>query len=278
MKIEVADKAGACYGVNRALGIARKAALSGKRPAHTLGPLIHNPRVVSDLERQGVSVADTLDAAASGTLVLRSHGTAPSVKEEALARGFDVLDATCPYVSKVQQHARELGQQGYAVVIIGEPGHAEVESIRAWGGPAVVAVADAPEKLPEELPARVGVVIQTTQSREHVDAVLGELSRRVDDLLVKETVCFATQERQAAARELAGRMDAMVVIGGHNSGNTTRLAEICAAACPNTHHVEGPDELEASWFDGVGLCGVTAGASTPPEHIEAVCGRLAELA
>lgn len=143
--IKIAENAGACYGVKRALKIAREAS-SVPGPAHTLGPLIHNPRVVASLAEQGVGVAHTLDEAQNGTLVLRSHGTAPAVKAEAIARGFEVIDATCPYVSKVQEHAYELGKQGYSVVIIGEPGHAEVESIRAWGGDAVVAVADTDRK------------------------------------------------------------------------------------------------------------------------------------
>lgn len=161
--IEIAQNAGACYGVKRALEMAHGAAESAG-PVHTLGPLIHNPRVVDDLAAQGVLVADTLDEVVEGTLVLRSHGTAPQIVDAALDRGLAVVDATCPYVSKVQRKARQLAEEGYAVVIIGEPGHAEVEGIRAWGGEAVIAVADVPEKLPDELPARVGVVIQTTQS------------------------------------------------------------------------------------------------------------------
>ena len=197
VSIEIARNAGACYGVNRALEMARGAA-DNPGPVHTLGPLIHNPRVVDDLAIQGVAVADTLDEAGGGTLVLRSHGTAPQIVDEATKRGFTVVDATCPYVSKVQRKARQLAEAGYAVVIIGEPGHAEVEGIRAWGGEAVVAVADVPGKLPDDLPSKVGVVIQTTQSADRVDAVLDALRGRVDELRVEETVCFATQERQAA--------------------------------------------------------------------------------
>lgn len=275
--IEVAEHAGACYGVNRALSIAREAAV-GPGPAHTLGPLIHNPRVVAELEASGIGVAESLDEAGSGTLVLRSHGTAPAVKEQAVARGFNVVDATCPYVAKVQKHARELGEAGYAVVIIGEPGHAEVESIRAFGGDAVVAVADTPDRLPDELPDKVGVVIQTTQSQEHVDAVLFCLRARVHEVLVKDTVCLATQERQKAAAELAARVELMFVVGGHNSGNTTRLFEICRASCPATYHIESADEIDPRWLSDAGRIGVTAGASTPKEHIDAVCARIRELA
>ncbi len=275
--IQIAENAGACYGVKRALKIAREAS-SVPGPAHTLGPLIHNPRVVASLAEQGVGVAHTLDEAQSGTLVLRSHGTAPAVKAEAIARGFEVIDATCPYVSKVQEHAYELGKQGYSVVIIGEPGHAEVESIRAWGGDAVVAVADTPDKLPATLPDKVGVVIQTTQSQDHVDAVLGAVRKLAREVLVKETVCFATQERQKAAADLAGKVELMIVIGGHNSGNTTRLYEICKPLCEATYHIEDVDEIDPAWLAGVEHVGITAGASTPQEQIDAVCSYLKKLA
>lgn len=274
--IEVAQNAGACYGVKRALDMALDASC-GTGPVHTLGPLIHNPRVVADLECHGVLVADTLDEAEAGTLVLRSHGTAPQIVEEARARGFSVVDATCPYVSKVQRKARELADAGYAVVIIGEPGHAEVEGIRAWGGDAVIAVADVPEKLPDTLASKVGVVIQTTQSADRVAAVLDALEDRVEELRVEKTVCFATQERQAAAAEIADRVDLMLVIGGRNSGNTHRLFEICDALCERTEHIESADEIDVAWVDGVERIGITAGASTPQEHIDSVVVRLESL-
>lgn len=276
VSIEIAQNAGACYGVNRALKMAREAA-DNPGPVHTLGPLIHNPRVVDELAAQGVAVAGTLDEAGGGTLVLRSHGTAPQIVDEATERGFAVVDATCPYVSKVQRKARQLAEAGYAVVIIGEPGHAEVEGIRAWGGKAVVAVADIPDKLPDELPSKVGVVIQTTQSADRVEAVLDALQGRVDELRVEETVCFATQERQAAAAELSARVELMIVIGGRNSGNTRRLYEICKARCDATHHIEDSTEIDPAWLGGVERIGITAGASTPQEHIDAVCDRIREL-
>lgn len=275
-KIEIAQNAGACYGVMRALEMAYDAA-SQEGPKHTLGPLIHNPRVVDELAENGVDVAQSLDEARAGTLVLRSHGTAPQIVQEAQERGFNVIDATCPYVAKVQRRARELGEEGYGVVIIGESGHAEVEGIRAWGGQAVVAVADKPEMLPDSLPATVGVVIQTTQSQEHVDAVLEHLRKRVSDLRVEQTVCHATQERQRACAELAARVDAMIVVGGRNSGNTTRLFEIAQSICANSHHIEAAEEIDAEWLEGVSHVGITAGASTPAEHIEKVRDRLVEL-
>ncbi len=276
IEIEVAKYAGACFGVKRALEMARDAAETAT-VAHTLGPLIHNPRVVEELAERGVGVANSIDDVDGGTLVLRSHGTAPELVEEAKARGFDIVDATCPFVAKVQRKALQLGQEGYAVVIIGEPGHAEVESIRAWGGDAVVAVCDTPDKLPDTLPSRLGVVVQTTQSTEHIDAVLAALRERADEVRLEETVCIATQERQSACAELATRVDVMFVIGGRNSGNTRRLFEICEPLCKATYHIESAEEIDPDWLKDVVHVGITAGASTPAEHIDAVCSQIEEL-
>ena len=275
MEVIVASKAGACYGVNRALDLALSCK-DAAQPVHTLGPLIHNPLVVASLAEQGVSEADDLDAAVSGTVVIRSHGTKPQVIAEAVDRGFNVVDATCPFVSKVQQNAKMLADAGYGVVIVGEAGHAEVEGIRAWGGDAVVAVVEDPFELPEELPARVGVVVQTTQSEERFNNVVDALRPRCEELKVHKTICNATAQRQSAARELAGNADVMVVIGGRNSGNTRRLVEICAPLCP-THHIEQASELNPVWFDKAATVGVAAGASTPQSHIDSVVTALEGL-
>lgn len=275
MRVEVAEKAGACYGVNRALELALGCA-GAPQPVHTLGPLIHNPLVVAELKRQGVGEAASLDEAGSGTVVIRSHGTSPQVIEEALARGFNVVDATCPFVAKVQQHAVRLGQEGYAVVIVGEEGHAEVEGIRAWGGKAVLAVVEEPGQLPAELPPKVGVVVQTTQSEERYNRVLAALEERCQEVRAFKTICSATQKRQEAASRLAARSDVMLVIGGRNSGNTRRLVEVCSAHCP-THHIESAAELQREWFTPDARVGVTAGASTPQPHVDAVLAALGEL-
>lgn len=268
MIITVANKAGACYGVNRALELAL-GCQDALQPVHTLGPLIHNPIVVSDLASKGITEAAGLDDAGSGTVVIRSHGMPPQVIDEARERGFNVVDATCPFVSKVQMNARMLGEEGYCVVIIGEAGHAEVEGIRAWCGDAVLAVVEEPDELPGELPERIGVVVQTTQSEERYNRVLEALQARCGDVRAFKTICSATQQRQQAAQELASVSDAMVVIGGRNSGNTRRLVEICAKQCP-THHIEAASELNPAWFVGAERVGITAGASTPQSHIDAV--------
>lgn len=275
--IEVARYAGVCYGVERALGMAEKAADEARKPVNTLGPLIHNPLVVNDLERIGVGTASNVSEVEEGTLIIRAHGVVPSVVEDARTRGLDVLDATCPYVKKVHNAAERLVREGYQLIVVGESGHPEVEGIMGHAGDDAHVVSVPGDLDAIDLSRKVGVVVQTTQTPGALADVVAELSKRTMDLRVINTICSATQERQDSAVELARRVDAMIVVGGKNSGNTRRLAEICTAACPKTHHIEDASEIEAAWFDGVSHIGVTAGASTPASHIERALVRMRSL-
>ena len=275
--IEVARYAGVCYGVERALGMAEKAADEARKPVNTLGPLIHNPLVVNDLESIGVGTASSVSEVGEGTLIIRAHGVVPSVVEDARVRGLDVLDATCPYVKKVHNAAERLVREGYQLIVVGESGHPEVEGIMGHAGDDAHVVSVPGDLDAIDLSRKVGVVVQTTQTPGALADVVAELSKRTMDLRVINTICSATQERQDSAAELARRVDAMIVVGGKNSGNTRRLAEICTAACPKTHHIEDASEIEAAWFDGASHIGVTAGASTPASHIERALVRMRSL-
>lgn len=269
MRVEVARYAGVCYGVERALKLASEAAGSGTR-VRTLGPLIHNPQAVDALRAQGVEVAGCLDEVADGTLVIRSHGVDPAIIDAARDKGLDVVDATCPHVSKAHEAAETLKREGYTVVIVGEAEHPEVEGILAHAGGEAIVVETA-EELPARLPSRrVGVVVQTTQSEARLAEVVDALLPRTSELRVHNTICAATAKRQMSAAELAESVDVVVVVGGHNSGNTTRLVEICREVNTRTHHVETAAELDAAWFAGAESVGVTAGASTPSEQMEGV--------
>ena len=277
VRIFVARHAGACYGVERALRIVDECAET-RGPVFTLGPLIHNPIVVSRLAERGVVAVDDVDPLEEGsTVVIRSHGVVPQVVEHALALGLDVVDATCPHVKKAHEGAAELAAQGYQVVVVGEAGHPEVEGILARAGEGAVAVASVEELDRATLSKRVGVVVQTTQSQELLSRVVCALLPRVRDLRIVNTICAATVQRQEAARELAGSVDAMVVVGGKNSGNTRRLAEVCLSRCPSTHHVEAPAEIDPAWFEGAERIGVTAGASTPADQVESVVSTLERM-
>ncbi|OUO32650.1 4-hydroxy-3-methylbut-2-enyl diphosphate reductase [Olsenella sp. An293] len=277
VEIRVASEAGACYGVERALQMVEAAADERAGRVHTLGPLIHNPRVVAGLEERGVTVVSSPEEAAGDALLLRTHGVTPD--EEARARSLcsRVLDATCPFVKKVHLAAERLSTEGYQVVVVGEAGHPEVEATLPHA-PGAVVIGSAAEAAALPHARKVGVVVQTTARRALLAEVVGELLGVAEEVRVVNTICEATAGHQAAADELAREADVMVVIGGRNSANTTRLAEISAARCPRTHHVEGADELCPSWFEGARVIGITAGASTPASQIEAVRGRIAELA
>ncbi|MCL2889565.1 MAG: 4-hydroxy-3-methylbut-2-enyl diphosphate reductase [Eggerthellaceae bacterium] len=273
MRVLKARHAGACYGVQRALDIAYATILDGT-PAHTLGPLIHNPQVVKSLQERGIAAAQGIDDIAEGMVIIRSHGVVPQVKAAALDKGLTLVDATCPHVARAQKAAATLAADGYHVIIVGELGHPEVESIKAYAraeadGRLVLVVGNASE-LPEQLEAPLGIVAQTTQSKENLDAVVEKLERQGFEPMVKNTICFATRQRQEAAIELAGIVDAIMVIGGRNSSNTSRLFEICKSRCPKSFHVETKDEVDLSWFEGCELVGVTAGASTPEDQIDSV--------
>lgn len=278
MKVIRAKHAGACYGVQRALDMAQVSVMDGGE-AYTLGPLIHNPRVVSELESCGVHVAAGVDDIEAGIVIIRSHGVTAEVHAEVERRGLSVIDATCPHVARAQQAAEDLARQGCHVVVVGEAGHPEVEGLVSWArraGGEVCVVAD-PGNVPADLEEPVGIVVQTTQTRESLDSVVDALHARGIEPEVRNTICFATRQRQNAAAKLAEQADAIVVIGGRNSSNTTRLAEICSAICENTHHVESADELDPVWFAGCETVGVTAGASTPEAHIEAVVRALEKM-
>ena len=277
IEIEVARYAGVCYGVERALGMAEKAADEARKPVNTLGPLIHNPLVVNDLKSIGVGTASNVSEGEEGTLIIRAHGVVPSVVEEARTRGLDVLDATCPYVKKVHNAAERLVREGYQLIVVGESGHPEVEGIMGHVGDDAHVVSVPGDLDAIDLSRKVGVVVQTTQTPGALADVVAELSKRTMDLRVINTICSATQERQDSAAELAHRVDAMNVVGGKNSGNKRRLDENCTAACPKTHHIEDASEIEPAWFDGASHIGVTAGASTPASHIERALVRMRSL-
>lgn len=276
-EIRVSAFAGFCWGVERALAMAHQAAESAPKPVRSLGPLIHNPRVIRDLAAQGIEVVDRAEQLESGTAIIRSHGVQHQVLEGLQKRNINVVDATCTFVKAAQEKAARLREQGYLVVILGEPAHPEVLAIRSYAG-ADAMVVEGPDDLPPRLlKTRVGLVVQTTQASEKLAALVSSLAPRVRELRIYNTICSATEQRQQAAMETAEAVDVVIVVGGRNSGNTTRLAQLCRAVQPRTHHVESPGEIKAEWLHGAESVGVTAGASTPPEQIQAVVDRIREL-
>ncbi len=278
MKVVLSKYAGACYGVQRALDLAESAIMGGES-AVTLGPIIHNPKVVAQLTEQGIRAISSLDEAQDSMVIIRSHGVTPQVMEEIQARHLEVVDATCPHVARAQKAAEELAQKGCTVVVVGEEGHPEVEGLTAYarkGGACAYVVKD-PSDLPHDLQQPVGVVVQTTQKREALDAVVSALEKQGITPLVSNTICFATRQRQDAAAALSSQVDAMIIIGGKNSSNTTRLFEICRAIAPAAYHIEDICDIDPLWFKGCSTVGVSAGASTPEAQIQELMDYLEQL-
>ena len=276
-EVIVAREAGACYGVERALEMVLAASGEGS-PLYTLGPLIHNPVVVGDLESRGVHVVeDPSSVPAGSTLVLRTHGVTPEVEKAASAAGVLVLDATCPFVKRAHRAAERLEREGYQVLLVGEAGHPEVEGTLGHAPQATV-VESAADLEALTLGRKVGIVVQTTMAHDKLRAIVAAIVGRTDELRVIDTICEATAGHQDACAELASTVNVMVVVGGKNSANTTHLAEIASARCAHTYHIETPEELEGAWFAGADRIGLTAGASTPAAHIEAVRDAILALA
>jgi 4-hydroxy-3-methylbut-2-enyl diphosphate reductase len=273
VEVLVADKAGFCFGVQRAINTAFKAAGGGR--VFCLGPLIHNPQEVARLRDAGVETVDDFSHLRPGdSLIIRSHGVPPKVLSRAQEQGLHVIDLTCPFVAKAQQHAELLNQEGYQVVVVGEPQHPEVQSILGHAGDNAVVV-EIPEDIGKlKLQGRLGVVAQTTQSYGNFSEIVLRLLRLSKELKVFNTICSSTKERQEAACLLASRVDAMIIVGGRNSANTTRLVTLCRESGKPAYHVEVEDEIRPEWLEGVRTVGVTAGASTPGWVIDAVVERL----
>ena len=278
MKIIRAENAGFCFGVKRAMKMAFAAAENSVRPIYSLGPLIHNPQQVEYLTQQGVHVVSDLNSLNFGdTLIIRSHGTSPAVLDAAQAKGLMVMDATCPFVVKAQKLAQRLSAEGYQVIVVGEGEHPEVVGIMGFAGDGARVIEKASDVAELPVKSRVGAIAQTTQSLGNFREVVGALIEESDELRVFNTICHATTRRQESALDIAREVDMMIVIGGHNSANTTRLASLCAQSGVPTHHIETADQLEESWLQGIATVGVTAGASTPEWIIEDVVDKLHAL-
>lgn len=276
MEIRIAENCGFCYGVKRAVAMAQKTA-ENDFTSYTLGPIIHNPQVVQSLADDGVRAVNSLEEIPDGQVIIRSHGVGPAIYKEAEDKGLDVVDATCPHVKKAQQDAKSVVDDNMTLVILGEKKHPEVISINLWAENKGIIVES--EKDAEIIPfvENMGVVVQTTFSQFKFQSIIGILEKKTKNLKVFKTICTATQERQNSAVELAKEVNLMIVIGGKNSGNTNRLAEVCRDVGCTTYHIETAAELEVAWFQGVQTVGVTAGASTPDWIIKEVIETMNEF-
>ncbi len=277
LEITTAEEAGFCFGVKRAIDMAMEA-VQGESDikVYTLGPIIHNPQVVEKLEKLGIRSVEDLSAIDSGVIIIRSHGVEPKTIEEAKNKGLTILDATCPYVKKAQKNAQLLMEEGYQTLIYGDQNHPEVKGILGATDYKALIIEDKRDLDEIDLQSRIGIVAQTTKSPASFRELIGLLLERVKELKIYNTICNTTQVRQSGAENLADDVEIMFVIGGFNSANTNRLAEICSNTGTPTYHIETADDIEWSWLEKINKIGITAGASTPDWLIKEVIQVMSE--
>lgn len=279
MEIILASNAGFCFGVRAAINKGEKLIEEGKGPIATLGPLIHNPQEVARLESLGIKSYDDIDSVQEKNVLIRTHGVAPSIYQEIEKHGHSYYDCTCPKVKRVQQLAREHAEAGYQVLVLGDCKHPEVMAIVGWTNDTAIVFISLDELKGLSLEGKkVCLVSQTTEKLERFEKAVEYLeSLSLEELVVQNTICTATRDRQSDASELAAKVDLMVVIGGYNSANTCKLVSICQDVGVATKHVETAAELQDEWFEGVNKIGLTAGASTPDWIIREVIDKMEEL-
>ncbi|MCK9225205.1 MAG: 4-hydroxy-3-methylbut-2-enyl diphosphate reductase [Candidatus Muirbacterium halophilum] len=273
MKITIADKAGFCFGVERAENIVLSTIKNKKNKVYTFGPLIHNPIVVKKLKELGVFPVEEEDLQKldkNSTIIIRSHGIEKKTLIKLEKMGFDIVDATCPFVKKAKESAKTLYEKNYNLIILGDINHPEVKGIHSYTDYNGVILKDTDELKTylKEKNNRVGLVAQTTQSKELFEEFVSIMQEKATDICIFDTICNATSSRQLSAIKLAEKSDVIIVIGGFNSANTKRLVEICNKICKNVIWIEKTEDLELEQLDCYEKIGITAGASTPVKSIE----------
>lgn len=278
MQVLLAEEYGFCFGVERAVEMVEDALKEGAR-VRTLGPLIHNAQEIGRLESQGVATIDAPEEVEEGvTAVIRAHGVTPEVQRDLEARATKVVDATCPFVTKVQKLAERAAEEGRDVVVVGNPDHPEMIGVKGYAPNNAHVVRDASEvaSLPN-LHAPLVVSQTTIKLKTFLDAAEAVRAKADAEPQIVNTICSATRDRQDAARDLAGEVEVFYIIGGKHSSNSIKLLSVCKEQCPRSFLIETPDEINAEDLRGVERVGVTAGASTPNWLIEQVTARLKEI-
>jgi len=273
VKIELAESYGFCFGVKRAIKIAEE-----NKNAATYGPLIHNSKEIARLDNDykvGL-VEDFTTFQAGDKAIVRTHGIVKDELKALKESGVDVVDATCPFVTKPQEIAQEMSEAGYSVVIFGDEKHPEIKGVKSYATHGAVVVTEVKDLEELKLHERIALIAQTTRKVEDYMEIANYLIPRHKEVRVFNTICNATFENQDAARKLSKRADVMIIIGGKNSSNTKQLFNIAHENCPNSYHIEDESEIDMAWFEGKELCGISAGASTPDWIIQNVVNAIQE--
>lgn len=277
MKIVIAKTAGFCMGVRRAVDLALDAPTHQQPPICTYGPLIHNPQVLGLFAERGVTILNRIPESGSGTVLIRAHGVPPETKQHLKKAGFSVIDATCPRVVKVQSIIKRHARKGFAAIIVGDRDHPEVISLQGFAGPMAHVVGSLEELKALPQFSQAIVVAQTTQNQSAYQEVKAWVAAHRPHYMVFDTICDSTEKRQEEVRRLAAEVDAIVVVGGKNSGNTKRLAEIVSHTGKPVYHVETDEELNFDALSKFQTIGITAGASTPTWIIKRIVGSLEQI-
>jgi len=283
MQIIRASEMGFCFGVRRAVEMMEES-VRVRGAMVSLGSVVHNPQVVERLRSEGLEVITDVREAADRPVAITAHGVGPHVVRDLEASGVEIIDTTCPIVTRSQQWAKRLSEEGFAVIIFGDPNHKEVRGVQGWaqGRSLTVASEDDVQLLPDDFPSRVGVLSQTTETEARFASFVKKLFEvnidRISELRVLNTLCHATTSQQAATMHLAGEVTLMFVVGGRDSANTRHLAVVARECGVETYHIETAAEIDAAWLPGHEKVGVTAGASTPDFVIDEVVSRLEGLA
>lgn len=276
MEIRKASVQGFCFGVAITVKKAEEA-IASRGDVTTLGHVVHNPQMVESLAARGLKNAQSVEEVDTGALFVRAHGLPVDVYEKAQAKNLQIIDATCPMVTKIHVQAEKLKADGYKIIVIGDPNHPEVKgTLSHVPGAWCIQRPEDVDKLPRS--SRVGVVVQSTWSGEGFTEIVRKLSAKYYEVRAVNTICTDTHNRQSEALRLATDVEVMVVVGGKTSANTKHLADLSESHGARAYHIEGPDELRADWFKGVRIAGLMSGASTPGWLVDKVESRMEELA
>ena len=278
MKVKVAETAGFCFGVKRAVDKVYELIDTEQKPIYTLGPIIHNEGVVADLEARGVHVITEADldfpddTLQNGTVVIRSHGVGKAIYDKLKEKNISYVDVTCPFVLKIHRIVEKESLAGNHIIIIGDKDHPEVQGICGWcqGPYTVIRNKEEAEVFVPPKGKKISIVSQTTFNYNKFKDLVEILEKKSYDVSVLNTICNATKERQTEAQSIAETVDAMIVIGDKHSSNTQKLFEICRKACNNTYYIQTLGDLDLNQLGSVETVGITAGASTPNNIIEEV--------
>jgi 4-hydroxy-3-methylbut-2-enyl diphosphate reductase len=274
MEIIIAKDSGLCYGVKRAIQIAKETLSEEKGKVFTLGELIHNPQVIDDLEQQGIRSLENLDELSEGTVIIRSHGVSPDIYKKIEEKNIKIVDATCPIVKRIQKLVEVLAREEEEIVIVGNKNHPEIRGLMGYSRGKGIIVESETQARKMSPKKRRAVLVQSTQDMSLFQQVVAALIENTEELKVFNTICQSTQTRQKSTSELASRVDTLFIIGGKNSSNTNKLYQISKRVLPNTHFIETSAQITPEMLKGAKKIGLSGGASTPPEAIEEAVVRI----